>query len=225
MGPPGAGKSTFINNAAGVDATKVGHGLKPCTATIQHVIVQYPDDPTCRVVFVDTPGFDNTFLDVSAILRQIAVWMARSYGDKMKLAGVVYLHEMSRVRMLVTSRKNLGVFNRLIGNDATRSVILATTKWGDVEEEVGSQREEQLSTALWKEMVEQGSRTARFLNTRESAWNIVDLITEREPLDALQIQKELVDLEKLIPETEAGSTLCTILKELVGVHKATVGRL
>ncbi|KAH7925415.1 hypothetical protein BV22DRAFT_441018 [Leucogyrophana mollusca] len=225
MGPTGVGKSTFINNAAGADATTVGHGLESCTAAIQHVIVPYPDDPTRRVVFVDTPGFDDTYLDDSEILRQIAVWLARSYSDKMKLAGVIYLHEISQARMLGTSRKNLGMFNKLIGNDATRNVILATTKWGDVEEEVGSRREEQLSATFWKEMVEHGSRIAQFLNTRESAWNIVDLITEREPLDALQIQKELVDLEKLIPETEAGSTLRTSLKELVEVHKATVGRL
>lgn len=97
MGPTGVGKSTvrslsltdfqliyseqqFINSAAGQNVTIVGHDLKSCTAKIEAIAVPYPssEDPTRRIVFVDTPGFDDTFIEDTEILRRIAVWLARS---------------------------------------------------------------------------------------------------------------------------------------------------
>ncbi|KAH7925383.1 hypothetical protein BV22DRAFT_437890 [Leucogyrophana mollusca] len=225
MGPTGVGKSTFVNSAAGEHATTVGHDLQSCTSSIQHVIVPYPPDPSRRIVFVDTPGFDDTYLDDSEILRRIAVWLARSYDDDMRLAGVVYMHEISQTRMLGTSRKNFLMFNKLVGPEATRNVILATTKWTHITEEAGGRREEQLVNTFWKEMVDSGSRTARFYGTKDSAWAIVNLIVEREALAALQIQRELVDLGKLIPETEAGNALRATLKSLVETHKKTISQL
>ncbi|KAH7906929.1 P-loop containing nucleoside triphosphate hydrolase protein [Hygrophoropsis aurantiaca] len=209
MGPTGVGKSTFINAAAGSDsAVNVGHELESCTAAIRHAIVPHPrkEDPR-RFIFVDTPGFDDTYVDDSEILRRILVWLARSYSDRVRLAGAIYMHEISQTRFLDISRKNLGMFTKLIGDDAAKNVILATTKWGDVEKDVGERREEQLRANFWKDMINQGSRTAQFHNTYESAWAIINLIVDDNPVDALQIKNELVQLEKLIPETEAGQTL------------------
>ncbi|KAH7925403.1 hypothetical protein BV22DRAFT_440452 [Leucogyrophana mollusca] len=225
MGPTGVGKSSFINTAAGGNFTTVGHDLKSCTAEIIHAIVPYPADPSRRVVFVDTPGFDDTYTPDSEILRRIAVWLARSYSDDMKLAGVIYLHEISQARMLGTSRKNLAMFNKLCGKDALHNIILATTKWGDIEEEDGQCREEQLRGTFWKDMVSGGSRVTRFEDTRASAWDIVNLIVEKTPIDALQIQRELVDLQKILPETEAGDSMRASLKELVETHKQIVMQL
>jgi hypothetical protein len=56
----------------------VGNALHSCTKNIQHVIVPHPGDPTRRIVFVDTPGFDDTYIDDAEILKLIAVWLARS---------------------------------------------------------------------------------------------------------------------------------------------------
>jgi hypothetical protein len=56
--------------------TKVGHSLWSCTADIQHVFCECPDDPSQRrVVLVDTPGFDDTYIPSGEILRRIAVWL------------------------------------------------------------------------------------------------------------------------------------------------------
>lgn len=66
---------------AGSDsAVTIGNGMEPCTVAIQHAIVPHPskEDPDRRVMFVDTPGFDDTYVDDSEILRRIAVWLARS---------------------------------------------------------------------------------------------------------------------------------------------------
>ncbi|KAH7906244.1 P-loop containing nucleoside triphosphate hydrolase protein [Hygrophoropsis aurantiaca] len=207
MGIIGVGKSSFINTAIGRDVTPVGHDLKSCTAQIVHAIVPYPLDPNRRVVLVDTPGFDDTDADDSEILRRVAEWLAHSHSDGMKLAGIIYLHEISQTRMLKSARKNLLMFKKLCGDDACKNIILATTKWGEVEEAAGVSREGQLKNTFWKEMIGHGSRMCQFRDNHESAWRIVEMIAVAEPLEALRIQKELVDHHKSLTETEAGISI------------------
>ncbi|KAH7925379.1 hypothetical protein BV22DRAFT_1011392 [Leucogyrophana mollusca] len=222
MGPPGVGKSTFINTAAGKSLTKVGHGLESCTVAMQHAIFPYPYNPSRRIVFVDTPGFDDTYQDDAEILRRIAVWLARSYNDDVKLSGIIYLHDISQPRVVGgASRKNFDMMEKLCGADASQNVILATTKWGNVKADVAARREHQLRE-YWKEMIDQGCELTRFTGSRESAWDIVDSTTRKPLLESLQIQNELVDLGRYIPETAAGNTLRASLKELVAAHKKTI---
>ncbi|KAH7925385.1 hypothetical protein BV22DRAFT_437408 [Leucogyrophana mollusca] len=226
MGPTGAGKSTFVNTAVGKDAMVVGHDLKSCTESLQHVIVDYPKDPSRRVVFVDTPGFDDTYESDFEILRRIAVWLAQSYSDDKKLTGVIYLHEITQKRMMGTSRKNLEMFHKLCGRDASKNVVLATTKWVNITEGAGERHEGQLKDTFWKNLIDEGSEMTRFLNDSKSAWAIVDhIVASSDELRALQIQRELVDLQKLIPETEAGNSLRETLQELLNSHQKTVADL
>jgi len=225
MGPTGVGKSTFINVAAQREVAPVGNDLESCTSTIQPIIVPYPGDPTRRIIFVDTPGFDDTYVDDTEILRRIAVWMAHSYNENMKLAGVIYLHEISQTRMLGSSRKNFMMFNRLSGDRAARVVVLATTKWDDVPEDVGKRREDQLTQTHWKKMIGQGSQIRRFMHSHDSAWHIIDDILHTGAIDALLIQDELVNLQKNIPATEAGTSLRNSLQELLKDQKEIAAQL
>lgn len=62
----------------------VGHDLQSCTSAIQHYIVsnavvpnKYKHDKK-RIILVDTPGFDDTYVDDAEILKCIALWLARS---------------------------------------------------------------------------------------------------------------------------------------------------
>jgi len=223
MGPTGAGKSTFINTATGQSATPVSHGLRSCTKTINVSDgVPYPGDTRRKVVFVDTPGFDDTYLDDSQILKLIAGWLASSYKNGDKLAGIIYLHEISQNRIFGGTRKNLRMFGRLCGDGAARNVILATTKWAGLPEDIGQLREAQLSDTYWKGMLAEGSRMARFTNTRKSAWDIIDIIVKNKPVSLL-IQEELVDLQKKLPETEAAIALRSTLQELAQKLKDEVG--
>ena len=119
-------------------------------------------------------------------------------------------------------KRNLDVFQKLCGDDALRNVVLCTTKWSDVEEEDGEGRTEELVHGYWKEMIEHKSTVHALKNCCQSAWNVVDLIIEsnREKMRALQIQKELVDDHKLIPDTEAGRELRYNLKNLIKTLEA-----
>ncbi|KAG6826662.1 hypothetical protein H0H92_014935 [Tricholoma furcatifolium] len=221
MGPSGAGKSTFINILIGQKVASVGHDLQSHTAHIQHYTFTHPDLPNRRVVIIDTPGFDDTDIDDREILRRIAIWLAHSYDAKMKLAGVIYLHEITQPRMLGTSRKNLDLFTRLCGPDAIKNVILATTKWGELPNiQTGELRESQLKSEHWRHMLDMGSRVHRFEGSQRSARRIVNYILSKEPLDAVQIQTELVQIGDILAETEAGRTLRFTLQELLKMQKA-----
>ena len=63
----------------GRNVVEVSHKLRSCTAEIEPVIMDpHPNDPSRRLIFVDTPGFDDTYIDDAEILRRIAAWLALS---------------------------------------------------------------------------------------------------------------------------------------------------
>lgn len=134
-----------------------------------------------------------------------------SYSNGMKIGGVIYLHDISLPRLHPASLRNIEVFRRLCGDRALSSVVLATTKWGLVNEQDGTKREAQLLSGLWKDIISAGSSVDRFDNTRESAWRIIKRILHKFEntynSDSLQIQGELVDFIYRIPETEGGKAL------------------
>lgn len=228
MGATGAGKSSFVNALSEKVVAKVGHDLQSETSQLQHFVISHRDFPTNRrVIVVDTPGFDDTNEDDREILRRIAVWLARSYSARMKLAGVIYLHEITQTRMLGTARKNLDMFQKLCGDQATKNTVLVTTKWSNINKEVGMKREEQLKDEHWKQMFAKGSRMARLNPPEEDAFKIVMSIIRNELPDrgALEIQRELVDVDKFLAQTEAGKTLSYTLKQLLENQRLMAERL
>jgi len=143
----------------------------------------------------------------------------------MTLAGVVYLNEISQPRMMGAPRKNLEMFRELCGDKAVRNVVLATTKWADVPAEVGDRRENQLREKYWAKMLNLGSHMMRLDVTTESAWKIINHILENQAVDQLLIQKELVDLQRILPETAAGRALRATLKELLATQEKVAQKL
>ncbi|KAG6811109.1 hypothetical protein H0H92_008956 [Tricholoma furcatifolium] len=223
MGPTGAGKSTFINKLLGGNFAVVGHDLQSETQYIHHYRLR---DPNRRIFIVDTPGFDDTSTGDREILRRIAVWMAKSYSSDMKVAGIIYLQEITQTRVTGTTRKNLDMFEKLCGPDAASSIILATSKWSEVKRHVGEQREVQLRDEHWKDMLMDGSKMRRFEGSSASAQAIInEILARRAVLDATQIQSELVEIDKLLAETEAGLTLRYTLKELLEQQKKMATQL
>ena len=137
-----------------------------------------------------------------------------SYHDGMKLTGIIYLHEISQTRMFGTARNNLDMFRKLCGDDALKNVVLGTTKWSDVTSEAGQRREQQLRDTYWKEMLQHGSVIMHVHADSSSAWKIVNRILENDRVEFVRIQEELLELQKIIPDTDAGRTLRFTLEEL-----------
>lgn len=107
----------------------------------------------------------------------------------MKLAGIIYLHEISQTR-IASAKDNLDRFNpSLIEN-----VILTTTKWDDVTSDVGQLREQEISQQYWTGPME------RFLGTPDSARTIVNRVLENNPNNNPPIQEELAKLVGCIPK-------------------------
>jgi hypothetical protein len=147
------------------------------------------------------------------------------YRGGNKIAGIFYLYDISQQRMLGTSRRNLNVFEKLAGICSAKNVILVMTMWSGVKPSVGRSREEQLVQLYWHEMADQGSRVCQFKDTYDSAWDIVTSLLENVPLACIEIQKELVDLQKQLPETDAGRALRKELQTHLEEQKARARRM
>ena len=122
--------------------------------------------------------------------------------------------------MAGTPLKNLRMFHELCGKKALRNVILVTTMWDEVAQDIGSLREKELRNKFWKGMIDEGSATARYRNTRNSAWAILGhIIQEANRNKAVLLQMEMVDMQRQLPETSAGQELYRTLDALVKLQQ------
>lgn len=137
----------------------------------------------------------------------------------MKISGVIYLYDISQSQF-TTSRSSFEIFKKLCGEDATKDVILVTTKWSDAKENTAINREKELADVHWKHLLDSGSKMCRFLGTPQSSWDVVNLILGNTVnTGALRIQEELVDMDTILEKTEAGRTLNYTLKQTLEFQK------
>ena len=151
----------------------------------------------------------------------------------MILGGVIYLQSIAERRIRGRTIKNLDVLHQICGDKALARVILGTTNWGEDNEEIGKDREQELATNFLKTMIDSGSKMLRFYNTKESARAFLNTILGQLKFDKngkikndtiLRIQYELVDLHRSIPETAAVSRRhLEKKKELVDLDRSIPG--
>jgi len=128
--------------------------------------------------------------------------------------------------MAGTPHRNLRMFSELCGDQGVKKVILVTTMWDKLaRKSVGAQREHDLRLKYWRVMMEKGALVARFRNTPQTAWKIIDMIIQEPTTDALLLQEELVDLKLRLNETKAGMMLYSNLQELLVEQQKTIGSL
>ncbi|KAK6518921.1 hypothetical protein TWF281_003613 [Arthrobotrys megalospora] len=211
MGVTGAGKSTLISLLVQDKNIEIGHGLTSCTSTVGVYSFKHNGS---RVFLVDTPGFDDTNRSDSEILKDVAYWLATAYSDEAKLAGIIYLHRISDVRMTGSALRNLRMFIKLCGQDGLGSVVLATTHWKNsqgvsIPEETGQSRVDELvrEDGFWGGMLKRGSTVVRHDGSRESALNIVAGLVKRRKRVVLDIQKQLIDQKLNLDDTDAAQAL------------------
>ncbi|KAL4078826.1 P-loop containing nucleoside triphosphate hydrolase protein [Scleroderma yunnanense] len=201
LGPTGAGKSSFVNKAIGNEGDDVEHSLISCTSKIKATRCTIEGS---RVVLVDTPGFNHTNISDLEILKLIADWLVKTKGKL--LSGLLYFHRISDDFINGSLSKNLRVFQKLCGDNAMSHVVLTTTMWDEVDETFGKERLEELRESDWRAMIERGSRTFRYLNTQESAQELLLQLVGNKRCK-LQLQKEMGGNRMQILKTSAAREL------------------
>ncbi|KAL8838118.1 MAG: hypothetical protein Q9170_002259 [Blastenia crenularia] len=201
MGVTGAGKSYFINSLADEDLAQTGADLKSCTAECQAIPLNIGRSKT---LFIDTPGFDDSARTDSDILTEISRVLTAQYQAGVSLKGVIYLHRITDIRYQGSSVKTLNIFKRICGQLALKNVLLVTTRWNEVDEAVGANREKELRESFWAYMLAKGSTMTRFYGSRDSATAIASQLLSKNSI-VLEIQRELVDEGKNLKDTVAGS--------------------
>lgn len=120
------------------------------------------------------------------------------------------------------------MFKEICGDNALQRVVMATTKWERLRDENdGFRRQTQLQEVFWQPMTRHGSQMTRFKDSQESAQQIVHKILKSKlTTDVnLRIQRELVDLQRFLPQTDAGKLLFQDLKLVLVRHQDQLARL
>ncbi|KAI1023940.1 hypothetical protein LB504_005340 [Fusarium proliferatum] len=202
MGMTGSGKSTFISLCTGQDVP-VGHDLQACTQHVTAYQCKWSD--TSDIYLLDTPEFDDTNRSDTEVLKEIALCLAKTYEDNVKLSGILYLHRITDRRMGGSAQKNLMMFRKLCGKDSLKNVILVTTMWEAENVATGEKREQELiaTDSFWGALVEEGAQVNRHNNTLSSAMSLLKTVAKNNRV-TISIQKGMVSEHKDLNETEAG---------------------
>jgi hypothetical protein len=102
------------------------------------------------------------------------------------VAGIIYLHKISETRITEPPHKRLKTFERLCGGSLSEKVLLVTTMWNEVDQAVGTNREQQIRAHYWESATTNRATMARFEAKTDStqAWRAVDLLLEGSGTDA-----------------------------------------
>ena len=166
-----------------------------------------------KVLLIDTPGFDDTSRPDSDILAEIAKLLSVQYKLGVDLKGVIYVHRITDIRYGRSSVKTFEICQKVCGDAALENVLLVTSRWFEVDPVLGSDRERQLRDKFWAYMLNQGSQMSRFHGDRDSAIALISQLLSKDAI-VLELQRELVDDEKHLDDTVAGSYVSENLEHL-----------
>lgn len=250
MGLTGAGKSTFISVITGNKNIPIGAAgeldggmirdthilfnlllvpkidifFLPVTEEVQDYLLWYTHNNThYEIHLIDSPGFDDGNLVDTQVLSEIATYVNTTYKLKKRLAGVLYLHDITKAKLGGVGQRNLRMLEKMIGQEEYSNCTLVTTKWGCT---TNSQDEEQREATLKEKKKffggmlgngtnERHARMERFHpKTRERALQIITPYLHNKFTP--KISQQMVDPHgpKLrLGETEAGKVIADHLEE------------
>ncbi|KAK0706214.1 P-loop containing nucleoside triphosphate hydrolase protein, partial [Lasiosphaeria miniovina] len=188
LGVTGAGKSTFVQRVTQDPSIVIGHSLRAETRTTASYKFEHNG---IRYEIVDCPGFNDTVRPDSEILEDIVAWLHKAHGEGKLLSAVIYLHRISDTRVQGTTMTQFRVLQELCGDEFYRNLILGTTFWSRVSEEVGRDREANLLEVknFFGEMKDEGARYMRIPDDREGCLAILENVSSNQRRQ-LKAQKE-----------------------------------
>ncbi|KAF2670964.1 P-loop containing nucleoside triphosphate hydrolase protein [Microthyrium microscopicum] len=215
MGVTGSGKSSFIRRVTCNDDIRIGGGLQSMTQQVQSFHCEIGQ---AQFSLVDTPGFNDTYISDTDILKELASWLLESYQGGTKLNGIIYLHRISDTRMEGSSLRNLRMFRKLCGDEFMKNVVLGTTFWDMVNEETGLAREAELldTDGFFKEMKALGCDVVRITKDRDQNLKLLTRFENSQP-SVMRIQRELLE-GKSLAETAAAATISPEMAELQRIN-------
>lgn len=163
-----------------------------------------------RICLIDTPGFDDTNRSDADTLQEVAFWLVKSYKLGVRLNGIIYLHRITDLRLGGSAVRGLNVFKAMCGADNYHGVTMATTFWDkvdDFDKAHDDQRELLRNPNFWKDFAD-GRCTIRSLTAgKTSAIELVTAIAQSNKRLTLTMQRQLVDEDLRIHQTDAGKVL------------------
>ena len=162
-----------------------------------------------RVTLIDTPGFDDSDRSDADILGLVAAYMAQTYKQGVLLNGILFLQPINQPRLQGSEVRRTRLFKKLLGEDAYRRVIIATTMWSKVNEAEAESRQRQRAARhdIWGDMVARGATVERHDDTAASAARIVNKLVQFATPVTLQFQRELEATGGRVALTSAGKQL------------------
>ncbi|KAF9555463.1 hypothetical protein CPC08DRAFT_712004 [Agrocybe pediades] len=202
LGLTGAGKSTFVNTAAESSRARVRRELTSTSVCVEKFLVDHPRKLT-TLIFVDPPGLDHTNMSDGEVMKEISNSLGvlnKSIPDA-KFGGVIYLHDISESK--TQSAIGTTILTLLSVPEPSKHILLATTKWKKAmtDPEEHNARHSELVNGAWKGITERGALVGKFEDpdSAESAWSLVDLLLDRQPLELQFAHSELTKVQQKLP--------------------------
>ncbi|KAF2820819.1 hypothetical protein CC86DRAFT_360083 [Ophiobolus disseminans] len=203
LGLTGTGKSTFVARCAGRPLPQSGHGLESDTTSIT---IQSFVRNGKTVHLIDTPGFDDDRKDDATIMQELAFWLLQAHRTGFALSGLVFLHRITDNHLQGSALRALKVFKALCGVHCYPGVVMATTRWDEINDKAGCNRQLELVSNgdFWGDIIEGGGKVLPLHWNNASALAIVDSILANHQRLTLDIQTELASGRISLHETSAG---------------------
>lgn len=190
------------------------------TQEVQDYVLFYQHNGTSyEVHLIDSPGFDDGTLGDAEVLRIIALYVNTQYRLKHRLAGVLYLHDITKTKMGSIAQRNLRMLEEMVGMNMWNNCTLVTTKWGctnNPEDEEARENTLRVEEKYFGPML-QGVRKAKMMRfepkSQESALAIIEPYLNNKFTP--QISTQMVDPKgpKLaLGKTEAGKIVADNLE-------------
>jgi hypothetical protein len=127
-----------------------------------------------KLTLLDTPGYDDTSRSGADILASVMSFLHSHYGEDFRLSGVILLQNIT-VRRVAPFPPSWwrGIRGLVVGGDLS-NVVLASTHWASLPEEICVQLESDIRDIVWKLPIDHGAIVTRYMGSAASAWAVLE---------------------------------------------------